>query len=349
MGYHNSGSRVFTNEQEELLEAYLKEASEVFFGLRPREVRSLAYECAMHHNITVPNSWIENKTAGVEWFRSLRKRRRLSIRVPEATSLGRASGFNRSNVGEFFKKLGEVMDKYKFEREDIWNADETGLTTVQKPPQVVAPTGTRQVGSMTSAERGELVTVCAAVNAYGNKVPPMLIFPRARYKEHFVRDGPPGCLGASYPSGWMTTENFKSFLVHFVKHTKCSPERPALLLLDNHESHLGIEGVEYAKQNGVVMMSFPPHCSHQLQPLDRSVFGPLKAYADQHSPTGDQHSPTGCGTTAVGQWPSTTFRVSWGTYGLWRARKRTSSAGSRSRASCPITLTCSQTQTSARL
>ena len=26
------------------------------------------------------------------------------------------------------------------------------------------------------------------------------------------------------------------------------------------------------------MLSFPPHCSHKLQPLDRSVFGPLKDF-----------------------------------------------------------------------
>ena len=26
------------------------------------------------------------------------------------------------------------------------------------------------------------------------------------------------------------------------------------------------------------MLSFPPHCSHKLQPLDRSVYGPLKCY-----------------------------------------------------------------------
>jgi hypothetical protein len=33
-----------------------------------------------------------------------------------------------------------------------------------------------------------------------------------------------------------------------------------------------------AKENGVTIISFPPHCSHKLQPLDQfwSVFGPLK-------------------------------------------------------------------------
>ncbi|KAG5859611.1 hypothetical protein JTB14_033738 [Gonioctena quinquepunctata] len=30
------------------------------------------------------------------------------------------------------------------------------------------------------------------------------------------------------------------------------------------------------KENGITLMSFPPHGSHKLQPLDRSVFGPFK-------------------------------------------------------------------------
>ena len=31
------------------------------------------------------------------------------------------------------------------------------------------------------------------------------------------------------------------------------------------------------------MMSFPPHCSNKLQPLDVSVFGPFKTYVNQAS------------------------------------------------------------------
>ena len=33
-----------------------------------------------------------------------------------------------------------------------------------------------------------------------------------------------------------------------------------------------------AKDNGIVMLSFPPHCSRKLQPLDSTVYGPLKRY-----------------------------------------------------------------------
>ena len=73
------------------------------------------------------------------------------------------------------------------------------------------------------------------------------------------------------------------FLTHFVTQTKCSKEKPALLTLDNHCSHLSIDGLDYAKRNGLVMLSFPPHYSHKLQPLDRTVYGPFKKHVNSAS------------------------------------------------------------------
>ena len=34
--------------------------------------------------------------------------------------------------------------------------------------------------------------------------------------------------------------------------------------------------IDYARANGIVMLTFPPHCSHRLQLLDLGVFGPFK-------------------------------------------------------------------------
>ena len=33
-----------------------------------------------------------------------------------------------------------------------------------------------------------------------------------------------------------------------------------------------------AKENGLCLLTFPPHCSHKLQPLDIGVYGPFKRY-----------------------------------------------------------------------
>lgn len=126
----------------------------------------------------------------------------------------------------------------------------------------------KQIGSATLAERGQLVTMIAAVNAVGNSLPPMLIFPRVRFKDRMLFGGPPGCIGATSISGWSNEETFLKFLDHFLVSVKCSKEERVLLILDNHETHLSLEPLEKASAAGVVMVRFPPHTSHKLQPLD---------------------------------------------------------------------------------
>ena len=156
----------------------------------------------------------------------------------------------------------------------------TGVTTVQVPDRVVAQMGQKQVGSVTSAERGTLVTVALAGNAQGDLVPPFFIFPRKRFKDHFLRGGPVGCAGSGNPTGWMKEPDFLLYLAHFTSHTRVSKESKLLLLLDNHPSHLSIAAIDYCRANGIVLLSFPPHCTHRLQPMDISVFGPLKGYVN---------------------------------------------------------------------
>jgi len=219
--------------------------------------------------------------AGPDWYTSFIKRNNsLSLRSPEATSLSRATSFNKTNVTQFFSNLKTVYDRLKLEPPDIWNVDETGITTVQKPDKIVARRGFKQIGKLVSAERGALVTLTVAVSASGNTTPPFFIFPRVNYRDHFLRDGPSGSLGDANPSGWMKEEHFIKFIKHFIHHARCSKERPVLLLLDNHDSHLSITALDICKENGVTVLSFPPHCSHKVQPLDRSVYGPLKKYCN---------------------------------------------------------------------
>lgn len=75
----------------------------------------------------------------------------------------------------------------------------------------------------------------------------------------------------------MSSELFLLALEHIVRHTKCSTEEPILLILDNHESHVSISTINKAKESGVILLTFPPHCNHRLQPLDVSVYGPFKS------------------------------------------------------------------------
>lgn len=79
----------------------------------------------------------EKKTAGKKWYYAFMKRHiRLSLRQPRATSMSRATGFNKPTVKDFFHKLEAVTDKHDIkEPQRIFNMDETGLSTVQRKPR----------------------------------------------------------------------------------------------------------------------------------------------------------------------------------------------------------------------
>lgn len=91
--------------------------------------------------------------AGKDWVRSFCIHY-LSTRVPENTSLARASGFNKVQVDRFFNKK-EIIEERKVPAHRIYNMDESGILTVpNKMPKVIALTGRKTVGKIVSSERG---------------------------------------------------------------------------------------------------------------------------------------------------------------------------------------------------
>lgn len=127
-----------------------------------------------------------------------------------------------------------------------------------------------------SAERGTLVTLAGAINAAGSFLPPFFVFPTKVLRSHFLDHAPADSAAVANGPGWMMQKDFVKFMHHFIKWSHSSIQRPTLLLIDNHNSHLSIEAIDLAIENGITMLSFPPHCFHRLQPLDVSVYGPLK-------------------------------------------------------------------------
>lgn len=124
-----------------------------------------------------------------------------------------------------------------------------------------------------------MATACLAMSAIGNFVPPMIIFPRARLTEQLKKGAPAETLFCCNKSGWTTIDDMNKYFDHFLSHTRPTESNPILLLLDGHSSHTkNMAFLEKAKRNHVDVLSFPPHCSHRLQPLDVSFMGPLKTH-----------------------------------------------------------------------
>ena len=82
----------------------------------------------------------------------------------------------------------------------VFDRDETEVTSLQNPKGIATVKGKRKVGLITSADRGQLVTVVYLISANGNVVPPMLIFSGKNYCDRFVRGRPQSCIAKANPS-----------------------------------------------------------------------------------------------------------------------------------------------------
>ena len=105
-----------------------------------------------------------------------------------------------------------------------------------------------------------------------------MIYPTKQFNEQLLVGCAPGTMGVVTDSGWTDSKVFVKWLYHFVKAVKPTPAKKVVLFVDGHICHKSLEAVELARTNGVELISFPPHTTHRLQPLDKCHFGPLKEY-----------------------------------------------------------------------
>jgi hypothetical protein len=275
-GQQHLGQRgIFSPELEEQLVTKLIDLQRLFYGVTIADLQKWAYQMAekLQHSFNHLT-----QMAGRGWIRGFLDRHpSLALRSPEPTSMSRATGFNKLQVDTFLGCVASVLQDSEASPSEIYNMDESGITTVHKPQRIIGQKGQKQIGKVTSGERGQTVTIICCMNAAGTYIPPFMIFPRKRMNMTLLNDTPPGTVGVVSASGWTTSEIFLQWLQHFIDYAKPTEQKKVVLLLHGHSSHKSLQAIELARQNNVMIVCFSPHTSHRLQPLDVSFFGPLKS------------------------------------------------------------------------
>ena len=78
-------------------------------------------------------------------------------------------------------------------------------------------------------------------------------------------------------SGWIDGELYLAWMKKvFFKF--CGSQRPVVLFVDGHASHVSLDVIDLARENDIILFCLPPHTTHALQPLDVSVFKSLKSH-----------------------------------------------------------------------
>lgn len=225
-----------------------------------------------------------NGRPGRKWYTSFLKRHpSLAIREAEGISKGRAVVTEKS-IKKWFEELKTYLTEENAlhildDPSRIFNGDETSFCMCPKTGKVLAPKGYRNVYSIQRGNEKETVTVLLVFSADGKTVVPMVVFPYVRPPKEVVNSLPEKWFLGKSETGWMVSETFFEYVANGVHSwlNENNVQRPILLFIDGHKSHMTMELSQFCQANGIILYALPPNTTHIMQPADVSVFKPLKS------------------------------------------------------------------------
>lgn len=279
---HMSGgrdkARLFSPHEESVFVDYISEFAENGFPLTPMEVRNFACDYAQGLGKDVN---FEADLLSKNWFyRFMRRHEDLTTKTPKEMSIFRATAATPQKIDAFFARLNYLMKEHKITSPDqLWNVDETGLCNMVKTTKTVGKKSSKHP-YCTSGEHGENTTALTFVSASGLKCRPMVVMKGKNVMNRWTEFKPDDVLLRVSDKGYITKELFAQYSTVFIQFLNDMGllNKKHLLILDLHVTHeKNFPFLLHMKQNGVEVLSLPPHTSQFLQPLDQTPFSVLKS------------------------------------------------------------------------
>ena len=203
-----------------------------------------------------------------------------------------------AKYSKYFELLHQKMTDYDILPENTYNMDEKGfmIGVTGKSKRVFDKLlyGQKQFKQSLHDGNREWVTLLAAICGDGTHLPPGIIFPAAgrAVQADWVHEIDPRKHSIHFTTsinGWTSNDLGLTWLEQvFDRYTKGKARRRwRLLIIDGHGSHVTKDFISYCDSHKILLMVFPPHATHTLQPLDVVCFKPL---AQNYTKELDQHN-----------------------------------------------------------
>lgn len=152
------------------------------------------------------------------------------------------------------------------------------LRQILKQALVLGPKGMKNFYQVQSGVEKEQITALFTLSASGELYPPMIVYPYARIPAEIARCTPENWVIGRSKTGWMTGQSFHSYMCNtfLAEVYKRAIHFPILYLVDGHKSHLTYNVSKFCADNGIIVYALFPNATHILQPVDVSLFRPLK-------------------------------------------------------------------------
>ena len=186
----------------------------------------------------------------------------------------------------YFELLHQKIAQYDLEPAHTYNMDEKGfaigVTGRSKRIFDKVLHGKKHFKQSLHDGNREWVTLLATICGDGSVLPPGIIYAAAGravqaswvasidkkiHDVHFTTS----------PNGWTNNDLGLTWLEQvFDRYTKGKARRKwRLLIIDGHGSHVTKDFIDYCDKHKILLLVFPSHATHTLQPLDVVCFKPL--------------------------------------------------------------------------
>ena len=135
-------------------------------------------------------------------------------------------------------------------------------------------------------------TALICISAGGQVLPPFILYAAKNLTDTWCKGGPDGAqygvtnkvshrftlIGNNLIcfQGWIDTCMYEYWLEHQFIPSTAHLNRPLLLVIDGHASHISLKIINLLKINQIICLMLPSHSTHALQPLDVVVFNCVK-------------------------------------------------------------------------
>jgi hypothetical protein len=265
---HGEANRTFTDEQEsELADTILTE----YIAPGKQFVASTFRELAQRLYVSAGGNTDDFKCSD-HFIHDFRKRHGFSSRRFHLRRRSRLGG--RFDIEAWKEEIISLLHVCPHRR--VINCDETSWKVVPNGLLTWAPVGADAVSVTLDAGDKASVTVLASVTAAHEKLPLFMIAKGSttraersqlgRFEDHETDHS---------ISGWTTVGTFRHYLSWL--RTLYPDDQPIHLLLDCYSVHRANEIRPLAAELGIELHYIPAGWTDELQPLDRYVFGAMKA------------------------------------------------------------------------
>lgn len=212
---------------------------------------------------------------GETWLHKFLQRHKetLSKRLSQTIKESRAEVCPET-INNYFDHLSESLQNVT--PEAVVNYDETNFTDDPGRVKVLVRRSSKRAEKVMDTSKAA-TSVMFSCSASGNMLPVYIVYKADHLWSTWTENGPNGARYNRTRSGWFDTNTFEDWFFSIIlPYLRSLPPGPKVLLGDNLASHISAKVISQCANDNIRFILLPPNSTHLTQPLDVSVFRPIK-------------------------------------------------------------------------